>query len=213
MALSELKFRTDQRDLPRDVRTFVREADRRIEQFRSQRHFPAFVPCDFDDAFLSLRDLSNAELAPGGNFCEWGSGFGVVSCLASMVHFDACGIEVDEGLVDAARLLAADFDVPVEFHLGSYLPFGCETLVDAACVASGDRFAWLETDAAGPAAEFAPEDFDVIFAYPWPDEESLVASIFDGYAATGAVLVTYHGEDGFRLRRKRAKSTSKKRRT
>ena len=46
MALAELKFRSDQIDLPRDVRTLVREADRRIEQFRG----------------VFLKPLSNAQM-------------------------------------------------------------------------------------------------------------------------------------------------------
>jgi hypothetical protein len=46
---------------------------------------------------------------------------------------------------------------------------------------------------------------DVVFAYPWPDEESVTGELFDRYAGAGALLVTYHGGDDFRLRRKAAR--------
>ena len=47
-----------------------------------------------------------------------------------------------------------------------------------------------------------PADFDVIFAYPWPDEERLIRTLFDRLAGVGAKLLTYHGGDDFQLRRK-----------
>ncbi len=51
-----------------------------------------------------------------------------------------------------------------------------------------------------------PEDFDVIYAYPWPDEEDLTAQVFHRHARDGAVLVTYHGGDGLRFRKKTGKA-------
>jgi len=48
----------------------------------------------------------------------------------------------------------------------------------------------------------ATDDFGVIFAYPWPDEQRLIGNLFERYAAVGAVLVTHHGGQEFRLRRK-----------
>jgi hypothetical protein len=156
------------------------------------------VPSDFTRAYNVLRSLADADLAPGSLFCEWGSGFGVVACLAALCEFDACGIEIEDELVDAARQLADDFDLSVEFLRGSFIPRGSE-----ACLEEGDGFAWLTTEAACTHQEpgLAPDDADVIFAYPWPDEEQVIGDLFDRHAAVGAVLVTYHGED-FRLRRK-----------
>ena len=49
-------------------------------------------------------------------------------------------------------------------------------------------------------------DFDVIFAYPWPDEESLTADLFERCGRAGAVLVTYHTSDELRIRRKTVRS-------
>jgi hypothetical protein len=180
------------------VRAFLREADRRIRRFQNGCGVPAFVPSDFRAAYAVLRDLAAAEIAPGNLFCEWGSGFGVVACLAAMLGFESAGIEIEGELVDAARQLADDFDLPVDFNQGSFIP-----RAGAAALLGDAEFAWLTTEAGchGPAA-LGPDDFDVIFAYPWPDEEILIEALFERHAAVGGVLVTYHGGEDLRLRRK-----------
>ena len=203
MPLVDLNLPVDEGTMGRDVRVFVREAERRIERFQRTRPIPAFVPSDFARVYGLLRGLAAAELAPARLFCEWGSGFGVVADLAAMLDFDACGIEVEGELVQAARQLADDFGLPVEFAHGSFIPKG------AACVNSSAEFAWLTQEGASGQEELGldPDDFNVIFAYPWPDEERLTEELFERYASVGAVLVTYHGGEVFRVRRKtRARS-------
>ena len=199
MALVDLPLAPDPA-LPRDVRAFLREAGRRVGRFQRERLKPAFVPSDFPAAYAALRALEASDLAPGRGFCEWGSGFGVVACLAAMLGFDACGIEADAALVKASRRLAADFDLPVRFVRGNFLPAG------PARRAARGEFTWLAAD--GPPGHAAlgldPEDFGVIYAYPWPDEERLLAAAFGRHARPGAVLATYHGGMAVRLRRKTA---------
>jgi hypothetical protein len=199
MPLKDLDLPVSATAAPGDVHAFLREAGRRVERFRADRHTPGFVPSDFEGVYRVLRALAAAAPAPGGLFCEWGSGFGVVACLAALLEFDACGIEIDGALVDEARQLAGDFDLPVEFVHGSFIPEGGE-----AFLAPDDRFAWLTTDAGGAHEQLGldPDDFNVIFAYPWPDEERATEALFRRYAAVGAVLVTYHGGEDFRVRRK-----------
>jgi hypothetical protein len=199
MALVDVRLRIDEAALPADVQRFLREADRRIERFQRDCHVPGFVPSDFARAYAVLRALAESDAAPGGLFCEWGSGFGVIACLAAMLGFDAHGVEIEGELVDAARQLAEDFDLPVEFVRGSFIPEG-----SGACLGSDDEFAWLTTCAGRTEDEWglSPADFDVIFAFPWPDEEQVIPALFDRHAAPGAVLVTYHEGADFRVRRK-----------
>jgi hypothetical protein len=138
----------------------------------------------------------------GRQFCEWGSGFGVVTCLAAMLDFEACGIEIERLLVDQARSLADDFGLSVEFVQGSFVPPGGEDRVHA-----GGVYSWLTTDGdyAYDDLELSPSDMDLIFAYPWPDEEAVTGELFERYAGIGALLVTYHGGSDFRIRRKRGR--------
>ena len=102
------------------VRRFLRSATRRVERFRSLFRVPAFVSSDFALAYAALCQLEASGLAAGDRFGEWGSGLGVISCLAAMAGFRAHGFEVENRLVQAARLLAADFDLPAE-HRASIL--------------------------------------------------------------------------------------------
>jgi hypothetical protein len=204
MHLLNLPLPKNERAVPDDVRRFVREAERHIARFQASCRFTGFVASNFEGAYGVLQALAVAQLAPGSRFCEWGSGFGLVASLATMLDFDACGIEINRELVDAAQALADDFDLPAEFIHGSFIPRGGDVYIDAAYVRSGDGFAWLSTDAGHALDELgqAPDDFDIIFAYPWPDEEDVIGDLFERCAAVGAILMTHHGGDEFRLRRK-----------
>jgi hypothetical protein len=200
MPLVEVELSTARHELPGDVCAFLREAQARIDCFQRDRIIPSFVASDFTQVYAVLEYLAQVAVSPGNLFCEWGCGFGVVTCLAAMLDFDACGIEIEGELVDHARQLASDFDLPVEFICGSFIPQGSED-----CFRPNQQFTWLTTDT-GPDEdrELGPADFDVIFAYPWPDEEYVVERLFERYAGVGALLVTYHGGEEFRLRRKKS---------
>ena len=199
MPLVELSLEASAVAVPRDVRVFLREAEKRIERFRVEAHIPGFVPSDYGHVYRVLRAVEEADLAPGRLFCEWGSGFGVVTCLAAMLGFDAFGIEVEGELVEEARRLADDFEVSAEFVHGSFIPPGEEVLDEDL-----DGFSWMTTTADGAHDELGlgPDDFDLIFAYPWPDEQRVVADLFERHARAGALLLTYQSTDEMTLRRK-----------
>ena len=199
MPLRDLALTVTKADLPAEAARLIREAEERIDRFQSECRVPAFVPCDYSAAFGVLRALAEGALARGRRFCEWGSGFGVVVGLAALLDFDACGIEIEGSLVEEARKLADDFELPVEFVQGSFVPRGAEDRVHA-----GGTYSWLTTegDYAYDDLDLELSDVDVVFAYPWPDEEAVVCDLFDRYAGTGAILATYHGSAEFRLKRK-----------
>src|SRR5438128_1871937 len=114
MPLVDIELQPDLMALPSEVQVFLREAERRIERFQIEQHIPGFVPSDYALVYQILQTLAAADLTPGQLFCEWGSGFGVVTCLAAMLDYDAYGIEIEVELVESARQLADDFDIPVE---------------------------------------------------------------------------------------------------
>jgi hypothetical protein len=196
--LVELSIATNGAALPAEVRAFLAEARRRIGRFGTDR-VPGFIPSDYREVYLALRAVAAGGLPPGKSFCEWGSGFGVVACLAALLDFDACGIEIEADLVDAARELADDFDLPVRFAHGSFIPPERE-----ADLGPGRR-AGSPPPAGGSVRDQlgrGPVDFDVVFTYPWPAEERLVATLFEQHARAGALLVTFHASGDLRLRRK-----------
>lgn len=185
--------------LPAEVATFLREAELRIEGYGDLVRYPGFVPSDYPQVYHALCRIDSERTAAGNTFCEWGSGFGVAACLAAFTGFKAWGIEIEPALVDAARALAADFSLDVTFLCDSYLPReSCELL-------EGVEPSLYLVDRPGDVQEhwgLGPEDFDVIFAYPGPDDDRVIADVFGRFGSRGAVLVTFHGRDGIRLRRK-----------
>jgi predicted O-methyltransferase YrrM len=187
--------------IPTAAAALIADAKARIEELedKSRAAMPAFVPSDFEVAYRGLSAVHTANLATGGRFLEWGSGIGVVACLAAQLGFDAIGIEIEEPLVDIANELADAHGIDAEFLCGSFVPHGTEVTVGTA-----DDFAWLSST--GPVAyddlDLEPNDFDLIFAYPWPGEEQIIFDLFANHAANGALLLTYHGIEGVRLQRK-----------
>jgi hypothetical protein len=87
----------------------------------------------------------------------------------------------------------------VEFVHGSYVPDGHESEHDF----DESHVMTLEQGhAAYEELGLDPDDFDCIFAYPWPGEDDVVTAVFDRYASRGALLMTFHGQDGMLIRRK-----------
>ncbi|REJ66938.1 MAG: class I SAM-dependent methyltransferase [Planctomycetota bacterium] len=206
MSLTEVELPLVRGDLPERVAEFLAEADRRVDAYvqANAERFNGFVASDYVTVYHALRAIEQRQLAAGSAFCEWGCGFGVVASLAAMLDFNACGIEVVGELVDGARQLAEDFDLPVEFVHGSFVP-RCEVAraEQASSENSQDHF-WLVTDAddAYDRLGAEQEDFDLIFAYPWPGEEVVIEELFDANAARGALLLTYDQFDVVHLYRK-----------
>ncbi len=199
MPLKELNFPITEYAIPGEISSYLREADLRIDRFRFENDLPGFVCSDFERVFQGLRTIDEENLSSGTCFCEWGSGFGVVAGMASMLEFSAYGIEIERELVDAASELSVDFELPVDFACGSFIPEGAGSLAD-----SVNEFNWLVMGHGNGYEELdlGPEDFDLFFAYPWPGEDDLFRDIFDKFAASGALLMTYHGLDDLKLRRK-----------
>ena len=212
MPLVDIEIPANGSVLPDDVRAFLGEADLRVSRFvrNSPIRVTGFVPSDFVTVYHALRAITEANLAPGTSMCEWGSGFGVVASLAAMLEFNACGIEIERGLVEASRSLADDFDLPLEFVHGSFVPSGAEGFAEGAYVDGKAESFQLVTDSDDAYGELGldPADFDVVFAYPWPGEEGVIATLFEKYAADGALLLTYDQLNSVRLRRKVCRATA-----
>ncbi len=201
MPLVEIEFTVSTDPIPANVARLIAAAQQQVETF-SDRHaasVPAFVPSDFEQVYRALAAIKSARLAAGRRFIEWGSGIGVITCLAEGLGFDAVGIEIESQLVEMAEALAHEHGIDVQFARGSFVPHGAEPRLEMS-----DDVAWLAT--IGPDGyeelELEPDEFDVVFAYPWPGEEQVIFDLFADSAAVGALLLTYHGQEGLRLQRK-----------
>jgi len=201
MRLNEIELQPTRAPIPDAVAKLLADAQLRLQQYdaKYQASIPAFVPSDFEQVYRALAWIESSQLAAGHRFLEWGSGIGIVACLAAELGFDAIGIEIEPALVEIAESFAAAHDVDVEFACGSYVPRGAEPFVDTA-----GEVTWLRTDRPDSYADLdlEPEDFDIIYAYPWPGEEQVIFDLFESCAAVGALLLTFHSQDGLRLQRK-----------
>jgi hypothetical protein len=99
VALALLDPAIDQsRPIPTRVRGVLEDAAVRVEQFIEgtlDDPVAGFVPSDYDLVYRTLEMVRNQT---GPEFCEWGSGLGVITCLAAMLGFDAVGIEIEPRL-------------------------------------------------------------------------------------------------------------------
>ena len=158
-----------------------------------QKKFHPFVAADYDRVLKALVPLR----APGLRFVEWGSATGVITIMASMLGFDAYGIELDPSLVRVARDLAARFESPVVFAEGSFIPGGYRWRPP-----TGDgRLGTIgEGPSAYPMIGHALDDFDLVYAYPWGGEEPMMIDLMRAYGRRGARLLL-HGDEGVRIYR------------
>jgi len=161
----------------------------------------AFVPADYRRVYGGLETIRVQGLAATDRMCEWGSGFGVVASLAAQLGFEACGIEIERDLVEQAEALVAAHGLDVAFAHGSFIPESAEA---AGLADVQDDLATLAHGVADGYEELGldPEDFGLIYAYPWPGEEEVVETIFDAVAASGALLLTYRSTEDLVLQRK-----------
>jgi hypothetical protein len=187
--------------VPPPVAELIADARRRIAEFdeRLPAEIPAFIPSDFELAFRTLQAIHDGNLTTGRRFIEWGSGIGVVTCLAELIGFDAVGIEIEPRLVEMAWRLAEDHNVNVQFACGSFLPAGAHVPPESLA-----GIMWLTEEGSDgyEMLQLDPDDFDLVFSYHWPGEEQVIFDVFEASAAVGALLLTYHGQDGMKLQRK-----------
>lgn len=214
MSLDTLSFDVPMTALPTRSEALVGDAEGRIaDYFNAHRSGAptsgsgvvhsggggAFVPADFRRVYAALEVVYAAGLAPAERFCEWGSGFGVVAGLAAQLGFESWGIEIERDLVQQAEDLMAEHGLDVAFAHGSFIPESAEHLAD-----TQDDLATLGRGVGDGYEELGmdPEDFGLIYAYPWPGEEEVVETIFDAVAARGALLLTYRSTEDLVLQRK-----------
>lgn len=187
--------------MPEDVAALFKEADRRVDEFYAAglgRRYPRYIPSDPSIVHAAMVYLREEGYTRGDVFCEWGCGFGVSTCMASLIGYEAYGIEIEPELAEMASSLADDLKIPVEILNTSYLPEGYE---ECAGVGGEDLLIPETTTARGEVVQIPPsydglepDDVDVFFVYPWPGQEELMMSLFKTMASEGALLLIYLGD-------------------
>jgi len=161
--------------------------DRFDREVRDQNWHP-FVPGDYGGILQTLLEFR----APGLKFLEWGSATGVVVIMADLLGFDACGIELDAGLVAIARTLAERYESRARFVAGSFLPTGYRWRPT-----TGDGRLGTIGQGVSAYAELGRglDDFDLVYAYPWSGEEPMMLDLMRAYGNSKAHLLL-HGDHG-----------------
>ena len=157
-------------------------------------HFRDFVAADYAKVFRALALLKDqAE-----TFLEFGSGLGVITTTASLIGYEAYGIEIDPKLVRRSQELAEKYDATSEFAFGSFIPDAYEwtgefedeffkTIID-------DRDAYEDLD-------MELRDFDLVYGFPWPGERLFFLDIMNRFGRPGALFMTYDVREGIIVER------------
>ncbi|MCR9246403.1 MAG: hypothetical protein NXI31_15325 [bacterium] len=150
-----------------------------------------FVPCDQRAVYEAMREL----VEPASNFLELGSAAGIVTIVADLLGLEAYGIEIEPWLIPRSNDLAADFDSEATFVEGSFVPFDYR---DEITNLASDRITPTEGADGYDEIGLQLDDFDLVFAYPWPGEEDWLYELMRRHARPDAVLLTYDAQDGCR---------------
>jgi len=171
-----------------DGRSFWHRFDAEVRQ----EYFHPFVAADYDCVLSRLVALRQ----PGRRFLEWGSGTGVITILADLLGFDACGIELDGALVQVGRDLAERTGSKARFAAGSFIPMGWKWR-------PRDGDGRLGTIGHGPSGYLelgrSLADFDVVYAYPWAGEEPMMLDLMRAHGHEDARLVLHTTDSGTRV--------------
>lgn len=182
MSVDQIEFDPPVVDLPTELVILLDNSADELSDWQGVQSARKFVPADYVLVWEALLAIRRSFLKiPGGNFLEWGSGFGIVTLMGQMLGWNASGIEIHSGLVEHARMHATDFDHPVQFWEGNL--FNAEENENL-------------------PARFRVAKQELIYVYPWPDQELQIFDLFHRYATSGTYLLAYYGLEDIRLFRR-----------
>jgi hypothetical protein len=164
--------------LPHHVEVLLQHSSEALEDWQGNRETHTFVPADYVLVFDALCALRPRMANPKPGFLEWGSGLGIITLLAASLGWKAVGIELQSGLVMESRSLSRMFDLPAAFLHGSFFPQDREVVENL---------------------EEICRQADLIYVYPWPDQELEIFDLFDRSAKSGCCLLTYYGTEDIRV--------------
>ncbi len=209
MAYETIEYTTELPDtLPKDVTQFIVEADAQCDTFydkKLNKRYPRYVPSEPAQVYAALKFVTEKKLSLGDIFVEWGSGMGVATGLASILGYEATGIEIEETLVDSASALISNQNLDAQFICTSYIPEGYMTYeaVSGHDLVRDNSFGFRpDHEPVYEEMDCPLNEVDLFFVYPWPGEQAMMLKLFDAVAGEGAILVAYYGDRDICLYRK-----------
>ena len=162
------------------------------DRWQDRREFRGYVAADFLEVYRALVGLQGRV----ATVLEWGSGLGVVTIMASNLGFEAYGIESESRLVEWSRRLAQKYGPDAHFAMGSFIPreyewnpeYGDESCRTEVAVEPGYDDLDMEL-----------RDFDLVYAYPWPDDHPMYQDIMRQCAGVDALFLSYDAREGIML--------------
>jgi len=192
--LSECELVAEQEHLLLEMKQLWTVSDEVWERCRSRLEFGSFVSADYLAIYRELVKLQGQV----ETVLEWGSGLGVVTIMASRLGFDAYGIEVEPVLVEHSLEFAEEYGPEAKFATGSFIPdeyeWDNEITSDSTRTDHDTRAAYEELD-------MELRDFDLIYAYPWPDEHPFFMNILRTCGRDGSLFLSYDAREGTALTR------------
>jgi SAM-dependent methyltransferase len=154
--------------------------------------FHRFIPTDLRLARVELIERRSRA----HTFLELGCGVGVVTILADLLGYEAYGIEIEPALVEESIQLAERFGSKATFAHGTFVPADAHDEVD---LLDADLHTITEGDDAYEELGLTLADFDLVFGFPFPDEEEWMRALVRRGAGDHTAFLCYSARDGFTL--------------
>ncbi len=177
-----------------EMKSLWAESDAIWDQCREKLEFGGFVSADYLEIYHELVQLQGQV----ATVLEWGSGLGVVTIMASRLGFEAYGIEVEPLLVERSQAIAEKYGPEAQFAAGSFIPDHYQW--DTEMVGNPSRTDF-DTRAAYEDLDMELRDFDLVYAYPWPDEHALYLDIMRTCGGERSLFLSYDAREGATLSR------------
>jgi len=203
MAINQIDLQLTGIKIPPQVSRYIEAADRMMDDYDDANEYkkrPNFVHCDPILVYSAIAYVTELDLPLGRVFCEWGSGFGMSTCIAALLGYEAYGIEIDPDVVAYSRNLARRQNINATILETSYFPDGFSSYAgsgddelivppeysrECGDVLHMPRYEGMDRDT---------DEIDLFFVYPWPKEHEMFQDLFNAVAGDGAVLIAYYGD-------------------
>lgn len=179
--------------LPR-MRELWNEAGAIWDQYENAPAFRGFVAADYEEIFRALLGLQGQA----ANVLEWGSGLGVIAIMADSLGFEAYGIESEPDLVEMSRDLADKYGANVQFGTGNFVPSQYQW--DPQYCDENFR-TMLDVEPAYDQFDMELRDFDLVYAYPWPEEVPFYHDVLRKCGSRTSLFLSYDAREGVSLSR------------